>query len=470
MKGIKFGTDGWRAVMCDTFTLENVRVVAQAIADFILREGEPEKGLVIGHDTRFFAEEFASACASVLLGNEIPVYLARGAMPTPITAYCIKLCDTAGAIMLTASHNPPEYNGIKFIPEYAGPATPKITSQIEQNIERIKESGKILQASLESTLVHYIDPFPRYIDHLKNLVDFEVLKRGKLKVVLDPMYGTGQGIMAQVFKEAGCSVHAIHDYRDVLFGGTLPDPTSKNLRELSSLVREEEADLGLALDGDGDRFGVIDSNGVYFSPNRVLPLVGLHLLKEKGLKGIVVRSIATTHMLDVIARRFGVHVVETPVGFKYIGQIMREKSVVLGGEESGGLSIMGHIPEKDGILADLLVAEIVAHQERPLSELLEGLCAEYGDFFSERLDIEYSQDKKVDLLETLKTNPPLSIGSLKLQNVLTRDGVKYLFEGGDWILIRPSGTEPLVRVYIETRTKEKFYELREYARRLLGRF
>ncbi|MDI6688974.1 MAG: phosphoglucomutase/phosphomannomutase family protein [Actinomycetota bacterium] len=470
MKGIKFGTDGWRAVMCDTFTLENVRVVAQAIADFVLREGEPERGLVIGHDTRFFAEEFASACASVLLGNEIPVYLARRAMPTPITAYCIKLCDAAGAIMLTASHNPPEYNGIKFIPEYAGPATPEITSQIERNIERIKESGKILQASLESTLIHYIDPLPKYIDRLKNLVDFEILKRGKLKVVLDPMYGAGQGIMAQVFKEAGCSVHAIHDYRDVLFGGTLPDPTSENLRELSSLVRRKEADLGLALDGDGDRFGVIDSNGVYLSPNRVLPLVGLHLLKEKGLKGIVVRSIATTHMLDVIARRFGVQVVETPVGFKYIGQIMREKSVVLGGEESGGLSIMGHIPEKDGILADLLVAEIVAHQERPLSELLEGLYAEYGDFFSERLDVEYPRDKKVALLETLKSNPPLSIGGLKLQDVLARDGVKYLFEGGDWILIRPSGTEPLVRVYIETHTKEKFHELKKYAQRLLDHF
>jgi len=453
--------------MCDAFTLENVRIVTQAIVDYVKSEGKQKSGLIIGYDTRFFAERFAEACASVLAGNGMPVYLVKRAMPTPITAYAIGAYGAAGAIMLTASHNPPEYNGIKFIPDYAGPATPEITKRIEESIGEI-EVSKIPSVFLEGNeLIHFIDPVPSYINHLKTLVDFDLIKRSGLKVVVDPMYGAGQGILKTLLEVAGCEVYPIHDCRDVLFGGFLPDPSFENLQELRTLVLKKKADLGLALDGDADRFGVVDSLGVYLSPNQVLTILCLHLLRARGFRGSLVRTVATTHSLDKIATEFGAKIEETPVGFKYVGEIMRSEPVVLGGEESGGLSILGHIPEKDGLLADLLLAEIVAYQRKPLSHILEDIYREYGHHYSERLDVEYPQDKKQVLLAELKTCPPPSIAGLSIEEVVTKDGVKYVLSEGSWILIRPSGTEPLIRIYIESTSKEKFEELGKFARGLL---
>lgn len=453
--------------MCDAFTLENVRIVTQAIADYVKSEKKQRSGLVIGYDTRFFAERFAEACASVLAGNGMPVYLVKRAMPTPITAYAIGVYGTAGAIMLTASHNPPEYNGIKFIPDYAGPATSEITKKIEENIGRI-EASRTPSASLEgSELVHFIDPVSSYVDHLKKLVDFDLIGRGGLKVVVDPMYGAGQGILKTLLEKAGCEVYPIHDHRDAFFGGSLPDPSLENLQELRALVLERKADLGLALDGDADRFGVVDSLGIYLSSNQVLTILCLYLFTVRGFKGSLVRTVATTHSLDRIAAEFGVKVEETPVGFKYVGEIMRGEPVVLGGEESGGLSILGHIPEKDGLLADLLMAEVLAYWKKPLSHILEDIYREYGHHYNERLDVKYPQDRKHILLAELKSCPPSSMAGLSVEGVITKDGVKYLLSEGSWILIRPSGTEPLIRVYIESTSKERFEDLKEFARELL---
>jgi len=465
---IKFGTDGWRAVMCDDFIVKNVKIVVQAISNYICNCGLSKKGIVIGYDNRFYAEDFAKVCASVLIGNNIPVFIMKKSMPTPITAYAIKVFNAAGAIMLTASHNPPKYNGIKFIPEYAGPATPEITSQIEKEINELFNGKRILFTDIEnSKLLHEVDVVDEYLQHIKSLVDFNVIQKAKLRIAFDPMYGVGQDVMKRILKEADCEIYSINDFRDVLFGGKLPEPTPENLIELRSLVLDKKTDLGLALDGDADRFGVVDNKGQFLSSNQALAVLCLYLLEDRKLDGKIVRTVATTHLLDAIASKFGAKLEETPVGFKYVGQIMQKEPVVIGGEESGGLSILGHIPEKDGILADLLFAEIIAKKSKPLSTLLDEIYLEYGHFYNTRLDIHYPQEKKEKLLNELRTNPPSSIVGYKVKNVSTKDGVKFLLEKDSWILIRPSGTEPLVRVYVEGHSKEVFENLQDYAKKLL---
>lgn len=464
---IKFGTDGWRAIMNDTFIIANVRIVAQAIADYLKEEGKSAKGIVIGYDMRFFAERFAEECASVMLGNDIPVYMPTRSLPTPITAYAIKAYDAGGAIMLTASHNPPEYNGIKFIPDYAGPASPEITGKIEQFIESNIDGAQVRTATVEGNkLLRKIEPFPEYTQHIAGLVDFDKLRNAELKIVLDPMYGAAQGLMDILLAEAGCSVETIHNYRDVLFGGSYPDPSEKHLGELKNEVIRLKADLGFALDGDADRFGVVDYDGTYITANQVLSLVAVHLLKNRGFKGSIVRTVATTHLLDEIAKAYETEAIEVPVGFKYIAQVMMDRAVVVGGEESGGLSIQGHIPEKDGLLADLLLAEMVAYEQKSLTEILKEIYGKYGHFYTKRLDIHLAQEKKEALLKSIEKTTPSGIAGDNVKEVRAIDGVKLVLESGDWILARPSGTEPLVRVYIESRDKTRFRNLEDYALKL----
>ncbi|MDO8885313.1 phosphoglucomutase/phosphomannomutase family protein [Candidatus Oleimmundimicrobium sp.] len=466
---IKFGTDGWRAIMCDSFIFKNVRIVTQAIANYLHNCGLSEKGVVIGYDNRFCSEDFADVCASVLIGNKIPVFLIKDSTPTPVTACSINFFKAAGAIMLTASHNPAKYNGLKFVPEYAGPATSEITSQIEKEINLIFKNKKVFFDDTKGNdLLHVIDPVDRYLEHLKGLINFEVIREAKLKIAFDPMYGSGQVVMKKVLEEAGCEVYPINDYRDVLFGGRLPEPSLENLSELQSLVLSKKADLGLALDGDADRFGTIDNKGYFLSSNQGLSVLCSYLLGDRKSDGKVVRTISTTHLLDKIAAKFGVKFEETPVGFKYIGQIMLKEPVVIGGEESGGLSILGHVPEKDGILAGLLFCEVTANKNESLSNLLDEIYSEYGHFYNYRLDIHCSQDKKTKLLRDLKNNPPSSISGLKVNEVLLKDGVKFLLEGDSWILIRPSGTEPLVRIYMESCSTKTLENLRQYAETLLN--
>lgn len=468
MTKVSFGTDGWRAVMCDEFTLLNVKIVAQGIAEYLLESDLRKNGVIVGHDTRFFAEEFAQACASVFAENKIPVYLAKRPLPTPVVAHAIVQLQLAGAVMLTASHNPFKYNGIKFIPDYAGPATSEITRKIEKNIAQTKENLFLSKEIKESKEVNYINPIPEYIEHLSTLVDFDLIAKAKLKVVADPLYGAGYGLLDEILKRAGCEVYAIHNQRDVMFGGLSPDPSIKHLNKLGYMVKKMKAHLGVALDGDGDRFGVVDSVGVYLSPNQVLTLLSEYLLGVRKLKGSLVRTVATTHALDTIASNYNTQAIEVPVGFKYVGQVMRERPVVLGGEESGGLSILNHIPEKDGILADLLLCEVTARLGRPLSNILDEIYAKYGCFQSERLDIYFPQEKKEDLLKSLKNNPPNEVAGVKVEKVLTIDGVKILFSDNSWMLIRPSGTEPLVRAYIEAAAEERFEALKRYTKSMLS--
>lgn len=453
MQGIKFGTDGWRGIMADDFTFENVQLVSQSIADYVWEVNLAEKGIVIGYDNRFLAEQFAQKVAVVLCGNGIKTYLAAKAIPTPVTAFAVKHLGTAGAVMLTASHNPPEYNGIKFIPDYAGPALPYVTNKLEENIKRVlaenRHKDMDYQKAVEMKMLETFDPTEAYMAHLKEVIRFDAISQAALKIIIDPMYGAGIGYLDRLLKDAGCWTETIHGTRDPLFGGRLPEPTGASLHALSELVLEEGADLGLALDGDADRFGVIDREGNYITPNQVLSLVYYHLINNRALKGPAARSVATTHMLDKIAAHYGYQVEETPVGFKYIGESMMKRGSVIGGEESGGLSIAGHIPEKDGILAALLVAEMVAVEKKSIPELLQKLGEKFGTFISERIDIHTSIDKKQMILQALNGLDPEIIADEKVVSTTGIDGKKFVLEDGSWVLIRASGTEPLFRVYVE---------------------
>jgi len=525
MSQITFGTDGWRGIIARDFTFANVELVTRAVAAYVKARGLAARGVIVGHDNRFLSEQFAQTVAGVLEAEGIPACLVEKSAPTPVVAFAIKEAGAAGAVMLTASHNPPEYNGVKFIPEYAGPALPPITREIEENIRRLSGgegpggkddrpegkkgeeppgggpgqgtagaprqgsaterasaapaartgvTGEGLEPSPDISQEDVsqkrpprkIDPRPAYFAHVKKLVDFAVIGRAGLKVVADPMYGAGAGYLEELLREAGAQVEAIHDRRDPLFGGALPDPSAKSLAELRERVLAAGADLGLALDGDADRFGLIDRDGAYISPNQYLPVVYDHLLNTRGWRGPVVRTVATTHLLDRLAAAAGEQAFETPVGFKYIGQHLLEKNCVAGGEESGGLSIRGHIPEKDGVLAGLLAAEIVARHRQSLGDRLRAIWAQVGRLYSERLDIHTTPAEKERVLAALKNLAPAEAAGKKVARRLTVDGLKLVFEDGSWLLIRPSGTEPLFRCYVEANTPEDLRVIQDWCRAL----
>lgn len=483
MKKIKFGTDGWRGIIADDYTFENVRIVSQAVADYINNKIMGAKGIVIGYDNRFLSDRFADNVADVMIQNGIKVYLSDRPLPTPVTAFAVKVHDAAGAVMLTASHNPPEYNGFKFIPDYAGPALPHITAAIEENIARLQNSVRrntnvYHEQALELAVDHgipmaqsvpnhvadriMIDPRYEYFDHLEKLVDMEVIGRANLEVMVDAMHGSGMGYLDVMLRRAGNRVKECRCHRDPLFGGSLPEPTQKSLEGVCRWIKAEGARLGLALDGDADRFGIIDVGGVYITPNQFLPLLYHHLIAVKGLVGPVTRTVATSHMLDRIAQKHGQEVYETPVGFKFIGQNLLEKGCVLGGEESGGLSIKGHIPEKDGILAGLLAAEIVAVNEKSLSEIALDVAKEYGGgMYSERLDVRTTPAQKVRIIEKLQRLDPAEIAGVPVAKRITIDGIKLVLESGEWVLVRPSGTEPLFRIYAESENKERIEKIQQ---------
>lgn len=471
MSKIKFGTDGWRAIMAEDFTFENVKLVAQAIANFLQDNPLKDNGIVIGYDNRFLSENFATEVAKIMAGNGIKALMMNRATPTPVTAYAITVNKAAGAVMLTASHNPPEYNGIKFIPEYAGPALPHITDKIEESLKQVIDAGLVKEMAVktaqEEGLWQEIDPMPSYKAHIKEIVNMEAIKNANLKIIVDPMYGAGINYLDEILAEEGCNVTALHNYRDPLFGGSMPEPSAKVLTELRDKVIADGADLGLALDGDADRFGIIDSNGDYFVPNKVLFMLYYHLINSRKICGQVVRTVATTHMLDRMAAKCGFTAEETPVGFKYIGESMMNRGSVLGGEESGGLSIQGHIPEKDGILATLLMAEIRAVHGKTLTELLQEISDEYGYMVSERIDIHVEPQEKTRILEDLKTFHPATFNGQAVEKRIDIDGTKIVMADGSWLLIRASGTEPLFRIYVEANSEEQMKEIQEEVKKEL---
>jgi alpha-D-glucose phosphate-specific phosphoglucomutase len=471
MAEITFGTDGWRAIIAEDFTFANVRCVTQAIAQHLLDVGLRDRGIVIGYDTRFLAEKFALVAAEVMSGNDIPVFLCKKHTPTPVVAHAVMKRQAGGAIMLTASHNPAEYLGIKFIPAYAGPALPSDIKPIVACMLDILNTGAVNRFTLvqawEKGLVEMVEPMADYADHVAGIINFEAIRQAKTHVVVDPMYGAGIGYVEELLGSCGCTVDAIHNWRDPLFGGSMPEPTSFHLKSLVSKVQETNAAVGIALDGDADRLGVVDPEGRYYSPNEVLVLMLEYLVQTRGWKGAVARTVATTHMLDRMAKHYGFPVVETPVGFKYIGQAMREQDVFLGGEESGGVSIRGHIPEKDGILAGLLFIEMLATTGKTAKQLLAEISDRFGPLHSERIDLRTSEEAKDGIVDKMNNwNPEMLAGSpvVSLSRV---DGLKIMLENGNWCLVRPSGTEPVFRIYVEaTSAEEKSAIVQEVKRTL----
>ncbi|MDB9467970.1 phosphoglucomutase/phosphomannomutase family protein [Dolichospermum circinale CS-1225] len=457
---IKFGTDGWRGIIADDFTFPNVRKVTRAIASYLETAYTKDKPVLIAYDTRFLADEFAQTSAAVLADLGWNVQITDRDCPTPVIAYNARLLNSAGALMFTASHNPAPYCGIKYIPDYAGPATPEITDTIVANIETASDE---LPGSNPSGTISTFDPKPDYLHFIYTLLDVGKIKSANLKVKYDALYSTSRGYLDEVLQHCGCQLESFHTWRDVLFGGGMPEPKGEQLVELVAAVKADHADLGLATDGDSDRFGIVDEQGNVLTPNTVLLVLARHLIKNKGKSGAIVRTVATTHLLDNFAAKYGLEIYETAVGFKYIGEKMRETAVLIGGEESGGLSIIGHIPEKDGVLADMLVAEAIAYEGKPLSQLVQEAIAEAdGPLYNNRLDLHLTEAHKIAVINSYTQNPPSEVAGIKVKEVGRKDGIKLYLEEGSWVLLRPSGTEPLVRVYMETNSPEKLSQIAKF--------
>ncbi len=459
-KKIKFGTDGWRGIIADDFTFPNVCKVTRAIAAYLETAYPKSRPVLVAYDPRFLADEFAQTAAEILADLGWTVKIVDRDCPTPVIAYNARHLNSAGALMFTASHNPAQYCGIKYIPDYAGPATPEITDTIVANIEGASDApakGKNLDR------ISTFDPKPEYLKFIYSLLDVDKISSAGLKVKFDALYSTSRGYLDEVLEHCGCDTESFHTHRDVLFGGGMPEPKADQLEGLVETVVKDQADLGLATDGDADRFGIVDEKGNVLTPNTVLLLLARHLIKNRNKSGAIVRTVATTHLLDNFAVKNGLELFETAVGFKYIGAKMRETEVLIGGEESGGLSIIGHIPEKDGILADMLVAEAIAYEGKPLSQLVEEVIAEAdGPLYNQRLDLHLNESHKAAVLEEYKTNPPAEVAGIKVKEVGRKDGIKLYLEEGSWVLLRPSGTEPLMRVYMETDSPQKQTEIAKY--------
>lgn len=459
MAEITFGTDGWRAIIAEDFTFANVRCVTQAIATHLKNQGLAESGAVVGFDTRFLAEKFALVVAEVLTGNGIKTYLCKKHTPTPAVAHAVITQKAGGAVMLTASHNPAEYLGIKFIPAFAGPALPADIEPIVACMTDILRTGTVdrlaLNQAWERKLLEIIEPLPEYCRHVETIIDFAAIKKAGIKTVVDPMFGAGIGYLEELLGRHRCEVHAIHNWRDPLFGGSLPEPTAQHLKALAAKVKETGADIGVALDGDADRLGVVDPDGRFYSPNEILVLFMEYLVQNRGYKGAVARTVATTHMLDRMAAHYGFAVVETPVGFKYIGQALREKGAFIGGEESGGVSVNNHIPEKDGIFASLLFIEMLAKTGKTAAQLLQEISARFGPLHSERLDLRTTEEAKNIIIENMKNWEPERLAGFRVISLSRIDGLKAVLENGSWCLVRPSGTEPVFRIYVEASSDEE---------------
>ncbi len=454
---IRFGTSGWRALIADEFTFANVRLAVTAIAEHVLsKSGEP--AVLVAYDTRFYSEEFARLAAEILSRHGVRVLLCDSFAPTPAAAYEILRRKLTGAVNFTASHNPAPYHGLKFSSADGGPALPEVTKDIEARIARLAAKEERSSAGgarhAPSASIETVSIKTPYLERLGELVNFAKIGTAKQKIVFDALHGCGAGYLDEALRAHGVEVMALRTNRDVLFDGTGPDVSEENLAPLSRAVRESGAAVGLATDGDADRFGIIDADGTWVQPNHVLALLYDYLLETRGWKLPAARSVATTHMLDAVARVHGHTVFQTPVGFKYIGELIKQDKIALGGEESAGLSIRGHVPEKDGILACLLVAEMIAHRRATIAEQIRALFGKIGaEFWPLRENLHLGEEVKARTVARLKEDYKSILGR-RIRQVDRTDGAKFVFEDGSWVLMRLSGTEPLLRLYAEASSRE----------------
>jgi len=448
---IKFGTSGWRGLIADDFTFANVRLAVTAIAEHVTAK-KASPTLLVGYDTRFYSEEFSALAVAILQRHGVRALLCDTFTPTPAVAYEIQRSKLDGAINFTASHNPAQYHGLKFSSADAGPALPEVTKDIEARAAKLFAAGGVPAVKATDKPVEKTNLRENYLKRLEELVNFDVLKKAKTRFVVDALHGCGAGYLNQILALHGVPVETIRAERDVLFDGTGPDVSEENLAPLRNLVLSSKASAGLATDGDADRFGIVDSDGSWVQPNLILGLVYDYLVESRGWKMPAARSVATSELVDAAAKSHGQTTFQTPVGFKYIGQLIREDKIALGGEESAGLTIRGHVPEKDGILACLLVAEMMAARGASVAELVQALFKKVGRSFAPtRENLHLSDEQKAVAIEKSKTDASTLLGR-KVQSIDRTDGAKFAFEDGSWMLLRLSGTEPLLRLYVEAET------------------
>jgi len=452
MTTIRFGTDGWRGVVNEDFTLDNVRVVAQAIADYIHSSSFPKREIAVGFDGRTLSPESARAMAEVLAGNGISVLLSEGMVPTPVLVYAIKHHQLAGGVMVTASHNPPRFNGIKFKPFYAGSADEKITEAIEGYLW--KETPRILsvEEAERKRVVRIENLWGAYEENLRSYVDLQAIWRAPLKVIADPMHATQGRLIERILSGSAIEVKTIHADPDPAFGGLSPEPIPPHTEGLEKAVLEERADVGLAADADGDRIGAVNSRGEFVTPHQILAMLLLHLYTNRRWRGAVVKTITTSTLVRKVAEDLVLPFYETPVGFKHICEIMRREDVLIGGEESGGMSFKNYFPERDGALCGLLLLELMVAEGKKLEEIMADIDEKYGTFRYGRIDIRYSEESKAKLFARLKANPPERMDSHTVAHLDTRDGVKLILDNEDWLIFRASGTEPKLRIYAEAKS------------------
>lgn len=448
---IKFGTSGWRAIVAEEFTLANIRLAVAGIAAYVKTQPAPHR-VLIGRDPRFLGENFVLEAARVLSAAGVTPIVIPEAAPTPAIAYAVRTLKTSGAINFTASHNPPEYNGIKFSTHDGAPALPETTRQIEAAIARLQAEGTAIPLSeVPAGGFETADVKPAFLARLAELVDLKAIAASGIKIVYDPFWGAGRGYTTDILRAAGVAVESVHDYRDVLFGGHAPEPDDHLLGDAKAKMKEIGASLGIATDGDADRFGVVDADGTFIQPNYIIALLFDYLVETRGWRNGVAKSVATTNLINALAEHHQIPLYETPVGFKYIGELINQDKIVIGGEESAGLTIRGHVPEKDGVLAGLLVAEMVARRGKTLSVQLQDLFAKLGSFYPIRENFRLTQEAKDRFTEKLKADPS-ELGGRKVVQVVRTDGLKLILEDGSWVCYRLSGTEPVVRAYSEARS------------------
>ncbi len=469
---IRFGTDGWRGVIARDFTFANVRRVAAALAAYLEESGGAARGVAVAYDRRFLSGAFAGEVVGVLAARGIPALLAPEALPTPVVSWAVREQGLAGGVVITASHNPPEWNGVKFKEPFGGSARVGVNRRIEELLRRDADSGEPACLSLEAArsrgLLTELDAWRGYREGLARLVDFDLIRRAGLSLVVDPMYGSGTPWLRRFLEEAGCRVDELHGDANPGFGGLAPEPVEASLGELLGRVARCGCLLGLATDGDADRIGAVDERGHYFSPQRILAVFAKYLYEVKGLRGDIVKTVSATSMLDLLAARYGLAVTTTPIGFKHVGEAMAERQVLVGGEESGGIGVAAHLPERDGLLNALLLTEIVARTGGGLRAYLEEIFAAIGYFTYRRVDLRLAGRDPGQLAARLEqVVPPARLAGAAVREVSRLDGLRFLLDDHAWLLVRPSGTEPVVRVYAEGRSAAQVSELLEAGRRMV---
>lgn len=468
---IKFGTGGWRAIIGEEFTKANIQKLAKGLVKKMKDEGVADKGLVLGYDRRFLSKEAMRWAAEIFASEGIRAYLINRSSPTPLIMYYVMKHEFPYGMMITASHNPAVYNGIKVFTEGGRDADELQTQELENYINDIDESevtGTDYDRAVEEGLTIEINPLNEYIDNIISAVDMQAIRDRGLRIALDPMYGVSETSLRTILLTARCDVATIHDRHDTLFGGKLPSPSAATLKSLQNYVVDHNCDIGIATDGDADRIGVIDNNGKFLHPNDILVLLYYYLVKYKGWKGAAVRNIATTHLLDKVAESFGEQCYEVPVGFKFISAKMNETNAVIGGESSGGLTVRGHIKGKDGVYAAALLVEMIAAAGRKLSEIMEDIYEKYGYYYMEERDYRFDQAKKEEIYQLLLIDKLMPELPYEIEKISYLDGCKVYFADGGWICIRFSGTEPLLRIFCEMQNSEDAKKVCECFEQFLG--